>query len=117
MFRIGASWKTVRSNGGLALPVFVRTLQPKVHPRHDVSRQPAHTPGVFQPYSCLAERNPTSPDASDFPDHRVFHPLIRFASFENPAAEILNEFTTDIHDARIGLTFATRHGRQIPFDY
>lgn len=41
MFRIGASWKTVRNDGDLASPVFVRTLQGKLHPLK--ARQPAHT--------------------------------------------------------------------------
>ncbi len=63
VYRIGASWETVRDDGGLASPVFVRTLQDKlncprsahamrafkVHPRHELF--PADQPAldrVFQ---------------------------------------------------------------------
>jgi hypothetical protein len=50
MYRLGASWQTDRHNDGMVSPVFIRTLQPKVHPRHELSpANHARTSGVFQP--------------------------------------------------------------------
>ncbi|MBN8456501.1 MAG: hypothetical protein J0M04_01455 [Verrucomicrobia bacterium] len=82
-------WRTVRGDGGLALPIFVRTPQPKVHPRQTTGRLETVSGNSSGTFTYGYETNSSLVKTVSRPGILAGQPELRVTNTWEPSRDVL----------------------------